>query len=72
MTDAVADTPEPVQDGSEAEMAAGVAAEPDAGAAEPDHEGLLHELAGRIRDIPLPGRDKHVTGLLAWLADHHL
>ena len=64
--------PEPVQDGSEDESPAGVAAEPDAAPAEPDHKSLLRELAGRIRDIPLPGRDRHVTDLLAWLADHHL
>lgn len=37
-----------------------------------DHEGLLRELAGHIRDIPLPGRNRHVTDLLAFLASHGL
>ena len=49
-------------------------AEPEPAEAEApvDHKGLLEELAGHIRDIPLPGRNKHVTDLLAFLADHHL
>jgi hypothetical protein len=37
-----------------------------------DHEGLLRELIGHIRDIPLPGRNKHVTDLLAWVASRGL
>jgi hypothetical protein len=37
-----------------------------------DHKGLLRELVGHIRDIPLPGRNRDVTDLVAFLAGHHL
>jgi hypothetical protein len=38
-------------------------------AAPADHELLLHELAGYVRDIPLPARNKHVTDAVAFLVD---
>ena len=41
-------------------------------AAPVDHELLLRELAGYVRDIPLPGRNKHVTDAVAFLVDCHL
>jgi len=59
--------PEPVH--AEPGTGPGPAAAP---AEDTDHKGLLRELAGHIRDIPLPGRNKHVTDLLAWLASHHM
>jgi hypothetical protein len=37
-----------------------------------DHELLLHELAGYVRDIPLPARNKYVTDAVAFLADKGL
>jgi hypothetical protein len=41
--------------------------------AEPDHKGLLHELAGIIRDIPLNALEVgHVSELKSWLTSHHL
>ena len=42
-----------------------------AAAAPVDHEGLLHELAGVIRDCVSSGRND-VTELLAWVASHGL
>ena len=39
--------------------------------AEPDHKGLLHELAGHIRTVAASGK-KDVTELLAWLASKGL
>ena len=34
-----------------------------------DHELLLRELAGYVRDIPLPARNKYVTDAVAFLVD---
>ena len=43
----------------------------EAALAEPDHKGLLHELAGHIR-VVAASAEKDVTELLAWLASKGL
>ena len=80
MTDAApepaAETPdEPVVEGSEHIQESGEDVAPvpaaEAAPAEPDHEGLLHELAGIIRDIPVNALEvAHVTELKSWLTSH--
>ena len=66
-----AETPdEPAVQGSEhiQEHGEEVVPAPEAAPAEPDHKGLLHELAGIIRDIPLNALEvSHVSELKAWL-----
>jgi hypothetical protein len=68
---------EPVVEGSEHIQESGedVEAVPaaEAAPAEPDHKGLLHELAGIIRDIPLNALEVgHVSELKAWLTSKGL
>lgn len=80
MTDAApepaAETPdEPVVEGSEHIQESGEDVAPvpaaEAAPAEPDHKGLLHELAGIIRDIPVNALEvAHVTELKSWLTSH--
>jgi hypothetical protein len=73
-----AETPdEPAVQGSEhiQEHGEDVAPVPagEAAPAEPDHKGLLHELAGHIRDIPVNALEvAHVTELKSWLTSHGL
>jgi hypothetical protein len=66
---------EPVVQGSEhiQEHGEDEAAVPagEAAPAEPDHKGLLHELAGHIR-VVAASAEKDVTELLAFLASHGL
>jgi hypothetical protein len=75
---APAETPaEPAVQGSERieEYGEDVGAVPaaEAAPAEPDHKGLLHELAGIIRDIPLNALEVgHVSELKSWLVSHGL
>ena len=64
-----AETPaEPVIQGSEHIQERG---EDEAVPAEPDHKGLLHELAGHIR-VVAASEKQDVTELLAFLASHGL
>jgi hypothetical protein len=62
-----AETPgEPVVEGSERIQERGEDVAAEAAPAEPDHKGLLHELAAMIRDIPLNALEvSHVSELKA-------
>jgi hypothetical protein len=67
VTGPAAQEPEPAQDGT------GDVAAPVTEAAEPDHMGLLHELAAMVRDIPLNALQVgHVSELKAWLTSKGL
>ena len=68
---------EQAQEGSEKEepwAETTEAPEPETATAEPvDHAGLLRELAGIIRDIPVNALEvAHVTELKSWLTSHGL
>ena len=54
------------------EMTPELEPEPAVAEVQVDHKGLLKELAGYVRDIPLPARNKFVTDAVAFLVDNRL